>query len=167
MQKSVTAQKQSLDSRKSGSLEKPTKTKVDKGKGVAREAGGEKKRLNKLPTSFKLIAGSYEKLLYGLEGKFEDTDGASSNSLTLKPIFIFPSHVSSVKAVSASPDGGKWLATGSSDEIIKIWDLRRRKEVGGLMQHEGVSYRDFFVRILTVFSRVYNLSWVPVSITLG
>jgi len=39
--------------------------------------------------------------------------------------------------VAASPQGGKWLATGSGDEIIKVWDLRRRKEVGGLMQHEG------------------------------
>ncbi|GJE93253.1 WD40 repeat-like protein [Phanerochaete sordida] len=52
-------------------------------------------------------------------------------------MFIFPAHISSVKAVAASPNGGKWLATGSSDEIIKVWDLRRRKEIGGLMHHEG------------------------------
>jgi len=51
--------------------------------------------------------------------------------------FIFPAHVSCIKAVAASPHGGKWLATGSADEIIKIWDLRRRKEIGGLMHHEG------------------------------
>jgi len=56
---------------------------------------------------------------------------------TLKPIFIFPAHVSCIKTVAASPQGGKWLATGSGDEIIKVWDLRRRKEIGGLMQHEG------------------------------
>ena len=90
------------------------------------------------PAVFKLIAGSYEKLLYGLEGSItlgeEDEDQISVN---LKPIFIFPAHVSCVKAVSGSPMGGKWLATGSIDEIVKVWDLRRRKEVGGLMQHEG------------------------------
>ncbi|EKM50100.1 uncharacterized protein PHACADRAFT_32944 [Phanerochaete carnosa HHB-10118-sp] len=88
-----------------------------------------------LPSSFKIMAGSYEKLLYGLEGTVS-VEG-SSHQFHLKPIFIFPAHISSVKAVAASPNGGKWLATGSSDEIIKVWDLRRRKEVGGLMHHEA------------------------------
>ncbi|KIP01517.1 hypothetical protein PHLGIDRAFT_112996, partial [Phlebiopsis gigantea 11061_1 CR5-6] len=88
-----------------------------------------------LPSSFKIMAGSYEKLLYGLEGTV--TVEESSYKFHLKPMFIFPAHISSVKAVAASPHGGKWLATGSADEIIKVWDLRRRKEVGGLMHHEG------------------------------
>ena len=94
------------------------------------------------PSAFKLVAGSYEKLLYGLEGSItlgeEDGDRISVN---LKPIFIFPAHVSCVKAVSGSPMGGKWLATGSVDEIVKVWDLRRKKEVGGLMQHQGESLK--------------------------
>ncbi|KAH9851888.1 WD40 repeat-like protein [Lenzites betulinus] len=88
-----------------------------------------------LPTSFKAICGSYEKLLYGLEGTVS-AEG-SDYSLSIKPIFIFPAHVSCIKAVAASPQGGKWLATGSADEIVKVWDLRRRKEIGGLMHHEG------------------------------
>ncbi|KZT69229.1 WD40 repeat-like protein [Daedalea quercina L-15889] len=88
-----------------------------------------------LPATFKVVAGSYEKLLYGLEGS---TFAAGSHySFQLKPIFIFPAHISSVRAVAASPQGGKWLATGSGDEIVKVWDLRRRKEIGGLMHHEG------------------------------
>ncbi|GLB41620.1 putative WD domain, G-beta repeat [Lyophyllum shimeji] len=109
----------------------------------------------RLPTSFKIVAGSYEKLLYGLEGSISASHSSSSDpsaeeeaetatetapspyTITLKPIFIFPAHVSCIKAVAASPDGGKWLATGSADEIIKVWDLRRRKEIGGLMHHEG------------------------------
>ena len=85
-------------------------------------------------SSFVIIAGSYEKLLYGLEGSYE----SDSVNPTLKPIFIFPAHLACVKAVAASP-GGKWLATGSEDEFVKVWDLRRRKEVGSLSQHEGVS----------------------------
>ena len=90
------------------------------------------------PTAFKLVTGSYEKLLYGLEGSITPGEGDGDRiSVTLKPIFIFPAHVSCVKAISGSPMGGKWLATGSADEIVKVWDLRRRKEVGGLMQHEG------------------------------
>ncbi|KAI0766134.1 WD40 repeat-like protein [Trametes elegans] len=88
-----------------------------------------------LPTTFKVICGSYEKLLYGLEGTVTCED--SKYSFHLKPIFIFPAHVSCIKAVAASPQGGKWLATGSADEIVKVWDLRRRKEIGGLMHHEG------------------------------
>lgn len=89
-----------------------------------------------LPTTFKVVAGSYEKLLYGLTGSTSITEGGKLE-YHLKPLFIFPAHVSCIKAVAASPQGGKWLATGSADEIIKIWDLRRKKEVGGLMHHEG------------------------------
>ncbi|KAL0576232.1 Protein mak11 [Marasmius crinis-equi] len=87
------------------------------------------------PRTFKIVTGSYEKLLYGLEGT---TSLSESNTvqIELKPIFMFPAHVSCIKAVAASP-GGKWLATGSADEIIKVWDLRRKKEIGGLMHHEG------------------------------
>jgi protein MAK11 len=95
-----------------------------------------------LPTSFKVIAGSYEKLLYGLEASI--TCQNLDLVFHLNPIFIFPAHVSCIKAVAASPQGGKWLATGSADEIIKIWDLRRRKEIGGLMHHEGVSCSGIF-----------------------
>jgi len=101
---------------------------------------------SQLPTSFKIVAGSYEKLLYGLEGTVrlaKNEEGVVEKGklkFELKPVFIFPAHVSCIKAVAASPHGAKWLATGSTDEVIKIWDLRRRKEVGGLMQHQG----DFF-----------------------
>ncbi|TFK39731.1 WD40-repeat-containing domain protein [Crucibulum laeve] len=100
-----------------------------------------KKRKNddeahELPSTFKVIAGSYEKLLYGLDGTTTVGDD-SKLEYHMKPIFIFPAHVSCIKAVAASPHGGKWLATGSADEIVKVWDLRRRKEIGGLMHHEG------------------------------
>jgi len=103
-----------------------------------------------LPCTFTVIVGSYEKLLYGIEGTYESNTavggGSSESNIspTLKAVFIFPAHVASVRAVAASPDGGKWLATGSSDEIIKVWDLRRRKEVGGLMQHQGSSISRLF-----------------------
>lgn len=90
-----------------------------------------------LPSTFKIVAGCYERLLYGLEGSFADEEGKPGRKLNLKPVFIFPAHIACVKAVSASPDGGKWLATGSTDESVKIWDLRRRKEHGSLSQHEG------------------------------
>ncbi|KAF8990676.1 WD40-repeat-containing domain protein [Cyathus striatus] len=87
-----------------------------------------------LPKTFKVVAGSYEKLLYGLEG----TTSINENSeveFHLKPIFIFPAHVSCIKAVAASPDG---------------WDLRRRKEIGGLMHHEDGTLCLFRARDWTV-----------------
>jgi protein MAK11 len=96
-------------------------------------------------STFKVIVGSYEKLLYGLEGTVSSS--STGYSFHLEPIFIFPAHVSCIKAVAASPHGGKWLATGSADEIIKVWDLRRRKEIGGLMHHEGRPTYRFSLRL--------------------
>lgn len=89
-----------------------------------------------LPSSFNIIAGSYEKLLYGLNCSVSRSE--LGYEFHLEPAFMFPAHVSSIKAVAASPSG-KWLATGSVDEIVKVWDLVRRKEVGGLMHHQGRS----------------------------
>lgn len=84
---------------------------------------------------FQVMAGSYERILYGLQ--IQEGNSDSSELLQIKPIFTFPAHISCIKAVAASPKGGKWLATGGTDETIKIWDLRRRKELGGLQQHTG------------------------------
>lgn len=88
-----------------------------------------------LPSTFKVVAGSYEKLLYGFEVVPSARD--EGYAFEFKIVFIFPAHITSIKAVAASPHGGKWLATGSADEIVKVWDLKRRKEIGGLMHHEG------------------------------
>ncbi|KAJ7132345.1 WD40-repeat-containing domain protein [Mycena epipterygia] len=102
-----------------------------------RKSAAESEAPTPLPSTFKVIAGSYEKLLYGLEGSVSYDAHTTALAFHLKPVFIFPAHVSCIKAVAASPHGGKWLATGSADEIVKVWDLRRRKEIGGLMHHEG------------------------------
>jgi protein MAK11 len=113
------------------------------------KAKGKQKALppTTIPGSFILVAGSYEKLLYGIEGSYPAADKDSGDGLVnqivkpdLTPIFIFPAHLAFVKCVAASP-GGKWLATGSEDEFVKVWDLRRRKEVGSLSQHTGTFIR--------------------------
>ena len=128
----------------------PAKSEKAKGKERADEnaevsGSGKKNNTSALPGSFIMIAGSYEKLLYGIEGSYpqaeEQEDDGEVNRVVkpdLTPIFIFPAHLAFVKAIAASP-GGKWLATGSEDEFIKVWDLRRRKEVGSLSQHTGES----------------------------
>ncbi|KAL9713418.1 Protein mak11 [Leucoagaricus gongylophorus] len=111
-----------------------------KNKGKARQSNtpdAETTTDNQSPSTFKIIAGSYEKLLYGIEGQTTYSNDDKKLQFILKPVFAFTAHVSCIKTVAASPSGGKWLATGSADEIIKVWDLRRRKEIGGLMHHEG------------------------------
>ena len=117
----------------------PEKPRLDVEKDAPPKGKGKEKE-SSLPRSFKIIAGTYEKLLYGLDVRVSaPDDGDKKLQFSIKPIFAFPAHVSCVKAVAASPQGGKWLATGSADEIIKVWDLRRRKEVGGLMHHQGTT----------------------------
>ena len=124
------------------------------------------------PFRFKVIAGSYEKILYGLQVDVPASSPPSSqlstsssssgvrNEIKMKPIFIFPAHISCVKAVAASPLGGKWLATGGTDETIKVWDLKRRKELGGLSQHQGWFLRPASHFMIAIYRAVTDTSYV-------
>ncbi|WRT63591.1 uncharacterized protein IL334_000514 [Kwoniella shivajii] len=116
----------------------PTTSSVSKDKGKSKETTSLESG-SQTPGTFIIIAGTYEKNLYGLEGTYPSyttTIEEKTTKPTLEPIFIFPAHLACIKAVAASK-GGKWLATGSEDEFVKVWDLRRRKEVGSLSQHTG------------------------------
>lgn len=98
------------------------------------------------PTTVIVSAGSYERLLYGLTCTFDSEPSTSTGlpySLNITPYFAFPAHLSSLKAVAASQNpspatgterkvGGKYLVSGGTDEVVKVWDLRRRREVGVL-----------------------------------
>ncbi|RKP08579.1 WD40-repeat-containing domain protein, partial [Thamnocephalis sphaerospora] len=50
------------------------------------------------------------------------------------PVFIFPAHIACLKSVAI---GGHLLASGSADELIKLYDIKKRKELGTLMHHSG------------------------------
>ena len=108
--------------------------------------------------SFRIVAGSYERLLYGLEASVEpasDDAYASASTafnVTLKPIFTFPAHISCIRTVATAGSDSKWLATGGTDEIVKVWDLRKRREVGQLTGHEGT------ITSLVFASRTYLLT---------
>ena len=80
--------------------------------------------------SFKLVTGSYEKLLYGLEASTTLNEGDGNRiSVNPRPVFIFPAHFSCLKAVSGSPMGGpEAVGTG----LVRCIDGRsnlRTKEV--------------------------------------
>jgi protein MAK11 len=71
-----------------------------------------------------LVCGSYERLLYGLK---PTTD-------SLNPEFVFPAHITCIKTLSLST---RFLATGSTDELVKMYDIKLRKEIGTLNHHTG------------------------------
>ncbi|TFK29589.1 WD40 repeat-like protein [Coprinopsis marcescibilis] len=136
------ANRKAVEKAKPSAVASSSKTKIPtkastttESEALSKKAKGKKKSIQQEevppPSTFKIVAGSYEKLLYGFGGS-TSVDKEGKLQFKIKPIFIFPAHVSCIKAVAASPHGGKWLATGSTDEIIKIWDLRRRKEVGSI-----------------------------------
>ncbi|KAI9207656.1 WD40-repeat-containing domain protein, partial [Polychytrium aggregatum] len=96
---------------------------------------------------FRIIAGTYERLLYGIDAFWTDAGSshqpASETSqeapappapITLTPVFIYPSHITCIKCLATT---GRFLATGSTDEHIKLYDLQIRKEIGSLMHHNG------------------------------
>ncbi|CDU25399.1 related to MAK11 protein (maintenance of killer toxin-encoding satellite M1 dsRNA) [Sporisorium scitamineum] len=145
-------------------LRKKQAQQQQKGKGVSSKGAPQQPPtiLIKPPqptSSFKIVAGSYERLLYGLEATVEPASDEPSSASTstsfnvsLKPIFTFPAHISSIRTVATAGADSKWLATGGTDEIVKVWDLRKRREVGQLTGHEGT------ITSLVFASRTYLLT---------
>jgi len=131
--------------------------------------------------NFRIVCGTYEKLIYGINAfwdkvkssdveikeensetldlkliekqkKIDETSlGLASNNLALHldPIFIYPSHISYIKCIGI---GGHHMASGGTDEVIKLYDLKKRKEVGTLLHHSGT------ITCLTFFQKTHMLS---------
>ncbi|KAF9436475.1 p21-activated protein kinase-interacting protein 1-like protein [Entomortierella beljakovae] len=78
---------------------------------------------------FRIVAGTYENILYGVDAYWNE-----DMTLRLTPVFIFAAHIGCIKSLAI---GGHYLASGSTDEKIQLYDLRRRKELGALLQHQG------------------------------
>eukprot|EP01100_Stratorugosa_tubuloviscum_P004638 TRINITY_DN2167_c1_g2_i1.p1 TRINITY_DN2167_c1_g2~~TRINITY_DN2167_c1_g2_i1.p1 ORF type:complete len:261 (-),score=70.47 TRINITY_DN2167_c1_g2_i1:24-806(-) len=83
-----------------------------------------------------IIAGSYQHTLYGLT--LEEFEKNDQKTYKLVPMFVKPnSHLGCVKTCAITSNGN-WLVTGSSDEIINIYNLKKRVEdgsIGGV--HDG------------------------------
>ncbi|XP_061410312.1 p21-activated protein kinase-interacting protein 1 [Lethenteron reissneri] len=76
-----------------------------------------------------IVAGCYEKVLFGYRVKVND-DG----SWEAVADFTHQAHLACVTAVAASD---RFVATGSADEAVHLYDLQRRVEHGALLQHSG------------------------------
>ncbi|CAN8243785.1 unnamed protein product [Cochlearia groenlandica] len=78
-----------------------------------------------------IIAGSYERYIWGFKLKptKHDTD---NQTLTLTPIFSYPSHISPITTVACS---GPAAASGGSDDTIHLYDLPSASSLGSLLDH--------------------------------
>ncbi|KAK2966461.1 hypothetical protein RJ640_005440 [Escallonia rubra] len=84
-----------------------------------------------------LVAGSYERFVWGFKLKT-----LKQGSLTLSPLFSFPSHLHPIKSVAVS---GSAAVSGGSDDTIKIYDLASCSEIGSLNNHSAtVTALSFF-----------------------
>ena len=73
---------------------------------------------------------------------------------TLKPFKILAGHKKTVYSVAFSPDGTK-LASGSSDNTIKLWDVKTGNEKGTLTGH-GMK-----MRMDVLVGTVYSVEFSP------
>ncbi|KAK7083010.1 p21-activated protein kinase-interacting protein 1-like protein [Halocaridina rubra] len=87
--------------------------------------------------TIEIVLGTNEEYILGYSLHIEK-DG----KVILHQDFADHSHIGSVRQVAI---GGQFLASGGTDEHIKVFDIENQKEVGTLMEHEGtVTYLGFF-----------------------
>ncbi|KAH9365068.1 p21-activated protein kinase-interacting protein 1-like [Haemaphysalis longicornis] len=78
---------------------------------------------------FDVILGTYEEFLLGYALQ-KDKDG----KFTLEQFFTNHSHLGSIRCLAS---GGRFVASGSVDETVRLFNMRARTEMGTLMQQEG------------------------------
>ncbi|RLN50256.1 hypothetical protein BBJ28_00003755 [Nothophytophthora sp. Chile5] len=90
----------------------------------------------------RIVAGTYEGLLYGWECPTVATGAATKMKLT----FGYAAHAECIKSVALmAAKQGKTLLSGGNDEMIKIYNVDKRVEVGSLMeQHGAITSLEFF-----------------------
>ncbi|XP_054153266.1 p21-activated protein kinase-interacting protein 1-like [Oppia nitens] len=79
-------------------------------------------------TTMEIIVGTYEEFLIGYQLKCID------GSYALEQSFADRAHCGSVRCLSTSP---KFMVSGSTDEVIHIFNMYRRSDSGTLNQHSG------------------------------
>lgn len=75
-----------------------------------------------------LVAGSYEQVVCGYRVKTDKKEW------TAEADFTHHAHTASISAVAASE---RFVVTGSKDETIQLYDMKKRVEHGALLHHDG------------------------------
>ncbi|EGG13184.1 uncharacterized protein MELLADRAFT_101032 [Melampsora larici-populina 98AG31] len=98
------------------------------------------------PNSIKIVFGSYEHLLYGIQITFSTDTSILPNIL---PLFHFRAHSAPLTSIAISPSGTH-LATASTTGPLTLWSLQRQRALGTLSatsasdDHQpGVSHTSF------------------------
>ncbi|XP_069469540.1 p21-activated protein kinase-interacting protein 1 [Ambystoma mexicanum] len=84
-----------------------------------------------------LLGGCYEQILFGF--RVEQREG---QKWTVVADFTHHAHTASLSAISAN---NRYVATGSKDETIQIYDMKKKVEHGALLHHNGtISCLEFY-----------------------
>lgn len=75
-----------------------------------------------------LIAGSYEQIAFGYRVKTDEKEWTATAD------FTHHAHTASISAAAASE---RFVVTGSKDETIQLYDMKKRVEHGALLHHDG------------------------------
>ncbi|ELU14628.1 hypothetical protein CAPTEDRAFT_211065 [Capitella teleta] len=76
-----------------------------------------------------ILVGTYDEIILGFRLDTIEKDAE------IESTFSDHSHVGSIRSVAVSPTG--ILASGSTDETIRLFNLRKHVELGCLMHHKG------------------------------
>lgn len=76
-----------------------------------------------------LCIGTYDGAVAGLSVTTDD-----SSALTLTTHFATDTHISAIRSAAVR---GKFAATGGEDEVVRLYDVDARVEIGNLFQHQG------------------------------
>lgn len=88
---------------------------------------------------FLVSIGSYERTIYGVDIEVDESD---PRKLEGKVGFAVPAHNGYIKCIASCP---KYLVSGGVDEVIRIFDLKKRKDIGSITQHDGsIKALDFY-----------------------
>ncbi|XP_041101114.1 p21-activated protein kinase-interacting protein 1-like [Polyodon spathula] len=83
-----------------------------------------------------LIAGCYEQIVFGYRVQ------TGEKKWTPEADFTHHAHTASLSAVAVND---RYIATGSKDESIQLYDIKKRVEYGSLLQHDGtISCLEFY-----------------------
>ncbi|XP_063075772.1 p21-activated protein kinase-interacting protein 1-like [Engraulis encrasicolus] len=84
----------------------------------------------------KIVAGSYEQISFGYRVCRDGEDWTS------KPDFTHHAHTACLSAVASNQ---RYIATGSKDETIQLYDMKKKIEQGALLHHDGtISCLEFY-----------------------